>query len=135
MRTKKKKKRLWIELTSLTDVVFLLLIFFMLSTTFVHTNKNLDIKLPHARGISEQNSENTVIEISNDGEIAFNGQIISSYEELEKNLDNLAVTSPNEIIIIRADQDINYGNVVKIMGLCKSKNFNRLGMAALQEKE
>ena len=131
---RRRRQQVWLELTSLTDVVFLLLIFFMLSTTFIQNNKNLDIKLPKSKGLAQQEGENTTIEISRNGEVAFNGQTMSP-EELDSTLDKLVRHSPDEVIVIKADKDINYGLVVKVMGLCKSKNLNKLGMAALQDKE
>ena len=95
----------------------------------------MDIKLPHARAITQEEGENTIIEISHNNEIMFNGEVVPSYEALEESLNGLAADYSDGVIIIKADKDINYGAVVKVMGLCKSKNFHRLGLTALQEKE
>ncbi|MFH0926841.1 MAG: biopolymer transporter ExbD [bacterium] len=132
---KRRKKNIRMELTSLTDIVFLLLLFFMLSTTLIKEDKGLEIKLPEAKGLSQQQEDekNTTIEISKSGEIVFNGMLVSSIAKLEEELNSLQAKSPDEMIVIKADEKINYGLVVKVMGLCKSKKFNRLGMSALED--
>ena len=80
-----KKKRCEIQLTALIDVVFQLLIFFMISTTFSKVVTKLDVKLPEAKAVVEQKRKDTIIEISIDGKIAFNGKIVT-YGELDNKL-------------------------------------------------
>jgi biopolymer transport protein ExbD len=127
-----KKKRCEIQLTPLIDVVFQLLIFFMISTTFSKVITKLDVKLPEAKAVAEQRKKDTIIEISLDGKLAFNGNIVS-YDELENKLAEVAQINPDEVVIIKADKTVDYGKVVKAIGLCKSHRLNKIAMAALQE--
>ena len=120
------------NLPSLVDVVFLLLIFFMLTTTFSQVLTKLDIELPRAKAVTEQKKQNVIIEIGLEGKLAFNGEDVS-LEELDKELGDVAMENPNEVIIIKADKGVAYGEVVKVMGICKSHKLNRLAMAALAE--
>ncbi len=121
------------NLPSLVDVVFLLLIFFMITTTFSQVLTKLDIELPSARAVSEQKKRNTIIEIGLDGKLGFNGEF-TTVEKLDKQLTDVAKNDPDEIVIIKADKGVAYGDVVKIMGICKSHRLNRLAMAALHEE-
>ena len=122
------------NLPSLVDVVFLLLIFFMLTTTFSEVLTKLDVKLPEARAVVEQKTKNTIIEIAEDGRLAMDGNLIT-LEDMDQKLAKLAQEKPDETVIIKADKNVIYGKVIEIMGICKSYNLNKLGMAALEPKE
>ncbi len=127
-----KKKRCEIQLTSLIDVVFQLLIFFMITTTFSKVVTKLDVKLPEAKAVVEQRKKNTIIEISLDGKVAFNGDLVT-YPQLNNRLEEVAQVNPDEVVIIKADKTVEYGLVVKAIGMCKSHRLNKIAMAALQE--
>lgn len=122
-----------LELTSLIDVVFLLLIFFMLSTTFAKIITKLDIQLPKARAVVPQEKEDTIIEIAADEKIALNGKEVT-LEVLDEKLAEIGRTKPDQIVVIKADHAVNYGRVIKVMGICKDNNLEKLGMAALPEE-
>ena len=122
-----------LELTSLIDVVFLLLIFFMISTTFAKIITKLDIQLPRARAVVPQEKENTIIEIAADQRLALNGKEVT-IEKLDEMLAEIGRTDPDQIVVIKADNDVNYGRVIKVMGICKDNNLEKLGMAALPEE-
>ena len=127
-----KKKRCEIQLTSLIDVVFQLLIFFMITTTFSKVVTKLDVKLPEAKAVVEQRKKNTIIEISLDGKVAFNGNLVT-YPQLNNRLEEVAQVNPEEVVIIKADKAVEYGLVVRAIGMCKSHRLNKIAMAALQE--
>ena len=66
-----------IELTSMTDIVFLLLIFFMVSTTFVDFSKRLDIQLPDTQAAEVvRDAQQHVIELGHEGALRLDGQVI-----------------------------------------------------------
>jgi len=132
MDYRRRREEVTLNLPSLVDVVFLLLIFFMLTTTFSQVLTKLDIKLPESRAVVEQKKRDTIIEIAEDGRLALNGSLIT-LEDLDKKLAQIAKESPEETIIIKADKNVRYGRVIKVMGICKSYNLNKLGMAAIQE--
>ncbi len=122
-----------LELTSLIDVVFLLLIFFMISTTFAKIITKLDIQLPRARAVVPQDKEDTVIEIAADERLALNGKEVT-IDELDDKLSEIGRKNPEQIVVIKADHMVNYGRVIKVMGICKDNNLEKLGMAALPEE-
>jgi biopolymer transport protein ExbD len=131
---RRKSIEVGLNLPSLVDVVFLLLIFFMLTTTFSEVLTKLDVKLPEARAVVEQKTKNTIIEIAEDGRLAMDGNLIT-LEDLDQKLAKLAQEKPDETVIIKADKNVRYGEVINVMGICKSYNLNKLGMAALEPKE
>jgi len=116
----------------MTDMIFLLLIFFIVTTTFKKFETKLDVKVPKAKGVSALKKKDVVIEINKDGDIAFNGGV-TNLKELERKLYNIYIKDPSQLIVIKADRLVQYERVVKVMGLCKSNNLENLGMAAEPE--
>ncbi|MFH1288335.1 MAG: biopolymer transporter ExbD [bacterium] len=116
-----------IEMTSMTDMIFLLLLFFMISSNFMPLDDKLDIKLPDSRATEKQVHRSNFIKINVDNQIFFNGVLVT-YGELENKLDEIGKEA---IVIIKADKRIAHGDVVKVMGILKYKNINNIGIAAL----
>lgn len=117
-----------INLTPLIDVVFLLLIFFMVSTTFVYTN-SLKVNLPKAKGEAVENRKNVNITVSVAGDILINGKKALKNDfpglilkEFEKN--------PSATVIIEADKMSKHGDVVFVMDESKKAGFEKLAIAA-----
>jgi biopolymer transport protein ExbD len=108
-----------LELTPLIDVVFLLLIFFMVSTAFVDFPRRMDINLPTSKAASDDEVvKNLEIEMTKDKKIFILGRR-TNLQQLEVSLAELK--KPQEVkTIIRADKDIPYGDVVKVMGLLQA---------------
>ena len=106
-----------LQLTSLIDVVFLLLIFFMVSTTFVDFTRRLDIQLPEAKKSNEVFEKKTIlIEIGLAKKIHLNGKLVKL-----KSLESVIGLKVKEkikstTVTIKADKRIDYGFVVKVLG-------------------
>ena len=106
-----------LQLTSLIDVVFLLLIFFMVSTTFVDFTRRLDIQLPEAKNSNEVFEKKTIlIEIGLAKKIHLNGKLVKL-----KSLESVIGLKVKEkirstTVTIKADKRIDYGFVVKVLG-------------------
>jgi len=117
-----------LELTPLIDVVFLLLIFFMVSTAFVDFPRRMDISLPTSKAASDDEVvKNLEIEMTKDKKIFIRGRR-TSLKQLEASLAN--VKNPSKVkTIIRADQDIPYGDVVKVMGLLQAAQVTDISVA------
>ena len=117
-----QRKQLTPDLTPLIDVVFLLLIFFMVATTF-DDMKGIKIDLPKSE-ISEitEAVDKISILVANNGElkIKIDKQKESSIvdvtkDELQERVKNIVLTMENKRVAILADRGIDYGDVVGIM--------------------
>jgi len=117
-----------LELTPLIDVVFLLLIFFMVSTAFVDFPRRMDITLPTSKAASDDDVvKNLEIEMTRDKKIFIRGHR-TSLKQLEASL--AALKKPQEVkTIIRADKEIEYGDVVKVMGLLQAAKVTDISVA------
>jgi biopolymer transport protein ExbD len=117
-----------IELTPLVDVVFLLLIFFLLTATFVR-NPNIPIRLPEAsvNQVTPQKRDLTV-GITTEGELRFEGKNITS-ARLRREMQKVHTEAPESMVLIQADRQSRHGRVVEVMDLAKQVGFERIGIA------
>ncbi len=125
-----------LQLVPLIDVVFLLLIFFLMGTTFVDLLDKLDIRLPESSVATQQERRNHLIEMPLEGQIILNGGEVA-IDELLPRLERLRWDPGlrSRVVIIKADKRVSHGSVVKIMGICKQAGILQIGIAALLEIE
>ena len=124
-----------IEITPLVDMVFLLLIFFMLSTTFIVT-PGIKVNLPQssAEKITQEQNEVQVV-ITEDNKV-FVESLLVDMGGLEHRLTELAQRNPLTLVIIKADTKSLHGKVVEVMDIAKQSGLNRLAIAThRKEKE
>ncbi|GMT42351.1 MAG: biopolymer transporter ExbD [bacterium] len=119
-----------LKLTALIDVVFLLLIFFMVSTAFVDFTRRLDIELPDAKsGAPTQKTKVYTVEINRQGKIFVDGQRTDLLDLASKIKTH--ENSTKRSVIIRADKRLFYGLAVEVMGICRESGINDIGLAVL----
>jgi len=123
LRTKSKRS-LILNVTSLIDVLFLLLIFFMISTTFLSTPA-IKLELPKAQNADAVRQEPVVVYVDADGTTFLNdepmdvGLLPAALKEKLETLDDKAV-------ILKADSRVSHGSVVEIMDIVKGAGVRRL---------
>lgn len=118
-----------LQLTPLVDVIFLLLIFFMVSTAFIDFTRRLDIQLPEAKAAQVvEKVKSFVIEMGIDKKIHLNGKLVTM-ESLEAKIKSEMKTAARGSAIIKADKRLPYGNVVKVLGIVKDAKIRDIGIA------
>ncbi|ADD67875.1 Biopolymer transport protein ExbD/TolR [Denitrovibrio acetiphilus DSM 12809] len=120
-----------VNLTPLIDVVFLLLIFFMVSTTFIYSN-SIDVNLPAAKGDETSVSENIRVVLTQSGVINIDGK---AYPEnaVEKHLAQMKKSKPESTVIIEADKNVTHGRVVFVMDASRKAGFDKFAIAVEEE--
>lgn len=110
------------------DIMFFLLVFFMISTMYMVDVKTIPIKLPTASNASATASTTFSVSIKKDGSIWL--------EDKQTDARSLAMqalmeqkTNPNFAIVIRADKDADYGEVIAILDLLRGAGINKFGLA------
>lgn len=126
-----------INLTPLIDVVFLLLIFFMVTTTFSRETR-LQVNLPEAEaGTLSTQTERLEIVVSRDGSFALNGQTLIN-GRVETLLRGLALESDGNLdlpVIIVADSQASHQSVVTAMDAIGQAGFARLSIATQRSEQ
>jgi len=120
-----------INLTSLIDVVFLLLIFFMVSTSFALI-QGIKVDLPTTTTTQEKIEQNIVISITKEGKI-YLGKTQVSKTELVKRLKR-QIGEKKSLVVINADKDTRHGMVVEVMDLAKQGGAGKLGILTTPER-
>ncbi len=126
---RKEEEDYSLSLTPLIDVVFLLLIFFMVSTAFVDFTRKMDIQLPESdAGAVMENVKVYEIEMTEKGAVYVNGESVS-VDALAEILKQSDKKKKKRSAVIRADKRLDFGKVVKVMGLCQKNGIMDIGVA------
>ena len=127
-----------VELTPLIDVVFLLLIFFMVSTTFIRETQ-LKINLPEASGELQEIEQNFIeVTIDRRGEYSINDRLLvnNSMRTLINALQTLIdERGPGQRLIITADAQARHQSVVRAMDAAGKVGLTRLSITTAQPDE
>jgi biopolymer transport protein ExbD len=123
------KKKTSINILPMIDVIFFLLVFFMLFTSFRSTPQGLNMQLPRAVTATEQKSQNVVINIDQSGNIFYQGEELPLDQVvamLNKKLNNTQELTA----IINADKDTRYKHVINVMDRLRKAGIYKLALAA-----
>ena len=116
------------DITPMIDVVFLLLIFFMLSTTFI-VHPGITIQLPKSSAEEiKKEKEEIEVNITKDGVIYVKDKEVK-LEELKAIFSEAATRSRESVVIINADERTSHGTVVSVMDSAKETGITRLAIA------
>lgn len=119
-----------IDIAPLIDVIFQLLIFFMLSSSFTFQS-GINVKLPKAVTSDIIKEENLVVTITSENILYLNG-VVTTLKELKQRL-----SQPNikdRPLLIKADRRASVGRIVDIWDLCRNLGIERINIATNQER-
>ena len=119
------------DMTPLIDCVFLLLIFFMVTTVFLQT-KGLEVDMPADSQAEEEKKKDVNVAIDQFGKIQIGGQDVLR-EELKEKLEKAVKEANNENIIIQADGECAQKDVVYVVDSARQVGIE--GIAFVQEEE
>ena len=130
MARRQKRESLAMDLTPLIDMVFLLLVFFLVTSTFKKDELALLLKLPKTEQGSgdEKKVEHFTIELSNE-EIAINGKK-SSIEEMPATLKTM---SKETLVNLRVDGNVRYERLVKVLDLLQVNKLENISLITTKE--
>ena len=123
-----------LAMTSMLDVIFLLLCFFVTVSVFSQWENEISIKLPNAATAEqpERLPGEIVINIARDGSIRVNGMELT-HEELGSRLAKVAKFYPGQPVILRADARTSYESLVKVVDTCRAADVWNFSLATLAE--
>ena len=123
------KKKSSINIIPMIDVIFFLLVFFMLFTSFSSNPYGIEMQLPKAVTVQEQENDNFVIEINEKGNFF--------YDEEKMSLVNITDIAENKfrdnkdlVVVINADRAVKYEHIVSVMDSLRQVGIFNLALAA-----
>lgn len=116
-----------IPLTSLIDIVFLLLVYFLLTSNFIEQD-SIDVSLPEATSTPAVDQDQLVVTIDRQGSCYFNDVLISE-EDLAIELAVRLQSAPQRGVLVKADRLVVYDRVVRVMDLAHRQGARKLLLA------
>ncbi len=129
------KERPAIQMTSMIDIMFINLLFFMALFVYFHFETELNVSVPKAKASTESqfSPEEMVINVLQDGTIVVNQKKITR-NELEALLRKTAALYPSQSVILRADQRTYHQNVIGVLDACAKAKIWNISFATMKEK-
>ncbi|UAA37769.1 biopolymer transporter ExbD [Paraneptunicella aestuarii] len=117
-----------IDMTPMLDIVFIMLIFFIVTTSFVK-EAGIEVNKPDASNATKQKSANIFIAINEDGDVWMDKREVD-VERVRANIERMLAEQPTEVVIIQADEKAEHGKVVEVMDQVKAAGISRISVAA-----
>ena len=125
----KKRERYGIQapLTSLIDIVFMLLIYFLLTTNFM-VDEGIKIKLPQADAAAPQTQQEITVYVDQEGRAYILDKEVS-LDQLFKTMKELIGNEKDRLVVVKSDRGVILNKVVKVMDIVKAAGAGRLCLA------
>lgn len=117
-----------IDMTPMLDIVFIMLIFFIVTTSFVK-EAGIEVVKPEAEQAARLKNANIFIAVNKDGDVWMDKRQIDK-DSVQVTLERLLSEQPTDIVIIQADEDAEHGIVVDVMDQVKAAGIDRISVAA-----
>ena len=128
LRARKGFERPEIIIIPMIDIMFFLLVFFMLSTLYMVNIKTVDVNMPKAANVETQMHVTYVVTMKKDGSLFLEDQPIAEKTLLERAKAESARNGKFSLVL-RADQDVDYGMVYGLLDKFKGAGITRFGLA------
>jgi len=124
---RKSRAEVSINMAPLIDVIFLLVIFFAVSTTFLESS-GLELELPTSAATASREAEDLTVLMSADGRLSFGGEELDR-QDLAKSLRAALRESESKVVVLRADTHTEHGDVVELMDVIRDAGAVSLTVA------
>ncbi|MBB1312978.1 MULTISPECIES: ExbD/TolR family protein [Aliivibrio] len=117
-----------IDLTSMLDIVFIMLIFFIVTSSFVRES-GVEVNRPQASNVSSQKDAGIFVAITASNDIFIDKRMVDA-ERVQATLEHLLLEQPDASLVIQADEHAYNGTVVKVMDAAKGAGVKGIALAA-----
>ncbi len=123
-----KRKAVVVDLTALIDVIFQLLIFFLLTSTYVTQQAasaaQIPVELPESSlSATAIPHEQMTITVTATGDLLLDVEELSGVDELTVRLLEVRASNPKTIVLVRGDQAVPYGRIASVLGAIRAANL------------
>jgi len=131
---KRNRPEYLVDITPLIDVVFLMLIFFMVSTTF-NASSSLKLDLPSSKAKAEQKKVDQVtVSINAKGSFYVQDEAVKD-SDLRKRILNASKGDPKVRVILRADAETHHKRVVYVLDTLRGLGMSKVGIATVAPQD
>jgi biopolymer transport protein ExbD len=118
------------QIAPMVDIVFLLLIFFLVTWNFSRSETELDVKVPKAREGKETRRAvgEVILNVKSNGTVVMNRRQMNA-TELQDTLQKIASLYPDQAVILRGDESTDYRYVVEVLDTCRRANIWNVAFA------
>jgi biopolymer transport protein ExbD len=118
------------QIAPMVDIVFLLLIFFLVTWNFARYETELDIVVPTAKEGKETRRAvgEVILNVREDGSIVLNRRTLSP-EELLESLARISSLYPDQAVVLRGDVNVSYRDIVAVLDICRQANIWNVAFA------
>ncbi len=126
----KEKRRLTINLTPLIDVLFILIIFFAVSSTFLE-QPGIELDLPKAKSSEGHTTQRIIIYVDKDQNIFLNDNIVTINNLIDE-VKKLADVRQDKSIVLKADAAVPHGLIITIMDLLRQQGIYKIVVSTIK---
>ena len=126
-RKKRPRYQIQVPLTSLIDIIFMLLIYFLLTTNFM-VDEGIKIKLPQAKAAAPQTQQEITVFVDQQGRAFLLNKHVPE-DMLFKKLKEMIKGQKDKLVVIKADRSVVLNKAVKVMDIAKAAGAARLCLA------
>jgi biopolymer transport protein ExbD len=125
-----------LQMTSMMDIIFLMLLFFITTSVFSQWEYEINITLPTAQSgkVPDRLPGEIIINIAQDGRVSVNQQDLT-LDALKARLDRLSRYFPGQPVVLRADKETKYEHLIKVIDTCRKADIWNFSMATNEEKK
>jgi len=117
-----------IDLTPMLDVVFIMLIFFIVTSSFIKES-GVEVQRPQADTASAQDKGNILVAVTADGQVWIDKKAVD-VRSVRAHIERLRVDQPDGAVVVQADQDARTGLVVQVMDQARQASVHDVSLAA-----
>ncbi|MFK5923007.1 MAG: biopolymer transporter ExbD [Verrucomicrobiota bacterium] len=124
------------ELAPMIDVVFLLLIFFIVTWNSAQQERNVDVSVPAAEegADPERQVGEIIVNVDKGGVIVVNGAVVTE-DDLLARLHAISEEYPDQAVILRGDSKASFQHIINILDVCKKANIWNIAFATTKPVE
>ena len=134
-RRNSRSRAATVQMSSLMDVIFLLLCFFVTTSVFSQWETEISITLPTAKSatVPGRMHGEIILNLAKDGTVSVNGQTLTLAEVTER-LTRIAKLYPGQPVVIRADKETAYESLVGVIDACRTADVWNFSLATKDEE-
>ena len=117
-----------LNITPLLDLVFVLLVIFIITTPQMMNNLEMNLPSPKPPPKSDQKPKFTRIAIDAGGVITLNGEVVT-LAELKSKLGELKAADPDLAVVVKGSDDVEYQGMVSVLDTLQQLDINKVGLA------